>query len=472
VDLVIKNGTIVTASDIYQADIGVEGEKIVLMGHGLSGQEVIDATGCYVFPGFVDAHVHLSLVVGDMVSSDDFTTGTIAAACGGTTTVLDFVTPEPGQSLPEATIARRREADGQVAIDYGLHLTAIDAAPQTLQALPELAAQGYTSLKLYTTYAMRLDDDQLLRLLAVARECQLLPLVHTENHAAIAYLQARFLAEGKTGPRYHPLSRPPVVEAEAADRVLTLAGLTGTPVCIAHLTCRETLAAVARARSRGQAVYAEVCPQHLLLSIDAYDRPGFEGARFVLSPPLRPRSHWQPLWQALADGGLQAVSTDHCPWTLEQKRRGCDDFTQIPNGVPGIETRVPLLYSEGVGKGRLSLNRFVEVCATGPARLFGLYPQKGTIAVGSDADLVLWDPNKEHTLTQENLHMNVDYSPYEAITVKGYPILVLLRGQVIVRDNEFVGQVGAGRFLKRTPRLDIFAPDDPPMDRRCHQEVL
>ncbi len=449
-DLVIKNGTIVTALDIYQADIGVEGEKIALIGHGLSGREVVDATGYYVLPGFVDAHVHLSLPVGDMVSSDDFTTGTIAAACGGTTTVLDFITPEPGQSLREATVARRKEADGQVAIDYGLHLTAIDAMPETLEALPELAAQGYTSLKLYTTYDMRLDDDQFLCLLAAALECELLPLVHTENHAAIEYLKARLLAAGKTEPRYHPLSRPPVVEAEAANRVLALAGLTGTPICIAHLTCRETLAAVESARARGQAVYAEVCPQHLLLSIDDYDRPGFEGAKFVLSPPLRDRSHWQPLWQALANGGLQAVSTDHCPWTFaEQKQRGRDDFTQIPNGAPGIETRVPLIYSEGVGKGRLSLNRFVEVCATGPARLFGLYPQKGTIAVGSDADLVLWDRNKEYQLTKENLHMNVDYSPYEDITVKGYPALVLQRGKVIVEDNEFVGEVGAGQFLKR-----------------------
>ncbi len=449
VDLVIKNGTIVTAADVYQADIGVEGERIASIGHDLAGQEVVDATGYYVFPGFVDAHVHLSLPVGDVVSSDDFTTGTIAAACGGTTTILDFITPQPGQSLQEATIARRGEADGRVAIDYGLHLTAVDATPETLEALPELAAQGYTSLKLYTTYDMRLDDEQFLRLLAAARECGLLPLVHTENHAAIEYLKAGLLAAGKTGPRYHPLSRPPVVEAEAANRVLTLAGLTGTPVCIAHLTCRETLAAIEAARARGQAVYAEVCPQHLLLSVDDYDRPGFEGAKFVLSPPLRDRSHQQPLWRALANGGLQAVSTDHCPWTFEQKQRGRDDFTQIPNGAPGVETRVPLIYSEGVGKGRLSLNRFVEVCATGPARLFGLYPQKGTIAVGSDADLVLWDPEKEHRLTQESLHMNVDYSLYEDITVRGYPVLVMQRGRVIVRDNEFVGSVGAGRFLRR-----------------------
>jgi dihydropyrimidinase len=459
-DLVVKNGTIVTASDIYQADIGVEGEKVALVGHGLSGREVVDATGHYVFPGFVDAHVHLSLPVGGIVSSDDFITGTIAAACGGTTTVLDFITPLPGQSLRKATAARRQEADGQVAIDYGLHLTAIDASPETLAALPGLAAQGYTSLKLYTTYDMRLNDDQFLRLLAAARECGLLPLVHTENHAAVEYLKAKFQAEGRTEPRYHPLSRPPVVEAEAANRVLTLASLTGTPVCIAHLTCRETLATVEWARARGQAVYAEVCPQHLLLSIDDYDRPGFEGAKFVLSPPLRDRSHWQPLWQALANGGLQAVSSDHCPWTWEQKQLGRDDFTQIPSGAPGIETRVPLIYGEGVGKGRLSLNRFVEVCATGPARLFGLFPQKGTVAVGSDADLVLWDPNKEHQLTAENLHTGVDYSPYEDITVRGYPTLVLQRGKVIVRNNEFVGEVGAGRFLKRNP-IRLWPPTGP-----------
>ena len=454
-DLVIKNGTIVTASDIYQADIGVKDGRIALIGRGLEGQRTLDAAGQYVFPGFVDVHVHLQMTIGDITSTDDFATGTIAAACGGTTTIIDFVDPKPGQSLHEAVSDRRAEADGKVAVDYSLHLTATNAAPETLAELPELAEAGYTSLKLYTTYpALMVDDGQMLRLLAAAKECGILPLIHTENHQAIEYLKAKLLAEGKTAPRYHPRSRPPLVEAEAANRVLALAGLVDCPVYIVHVTCRETLLAIERARERGQRVFAEVTPNHLLLSEDDYDRPGFEGAKFVLSPPLRDRRNWEHLWRALAEGGLQTVATDHCPWTFaEQKQRGRDDFTKIPNGAPGIETRIPLLFSEGVGKGRLSLNRFVEVCATAPAKLFGLYPRKGTIAVGSDADLVIFDPHKEVTLSYKTLHQNVDYCPFEGWKVRGYPTTVVSRGRIVVRDGEFVGQVGAGEFIPRKPVL-------------------
>ena len=449
----IQNGLIVTAADTYKADILIEGDTIVAIGQGLQAETVINAEGKYVFPGFIDPHVHMALPVGDLVSSDDFATGTIAAACGGTTTIIDFVTPERGQSLVEAVELRRAEADGRVAVDYSLHLTAVDASPRTLAEIAELAAEGYTSLKLYTTYpALMVDDGQMLRLLATARQHNILPIVHTENHHIIEYLKAELLAAGKRAPRYHPLSRPPRAEAEAANRVLALAATVGCPLYIVHLTCRETLEVVERARAAGQEVYAEVCTQHLLLSQDDYERPGFEGAKYVLSPPLRDRANWEPLWRALAEGRLQTVATDHCPWNfVGQKDQGRDDFTQIPNGAPGVETRVPLLYSEGVGRGRLPLNRFVEACATAPARLFGLYPRKGTIAVGSDADLVIYDPEREMRLSPANLHMNVDYSPYEAFTVQGYPAMTLLRGQVIARDNEFVGRVGGGEFLKRNP---------------------
>jgi dihydropyrimidinase len=446
----IQNGIIVTAADTYKADILIEGGVIVAIGQGLQAESVINAADKVVFPGFVDPHVHMALPVGDLVSSDDFTTGTIAAACGGTTTIIDFITPERGQSLVEAAELRRAEADGQVAVDYSLHLTAVDASPRTLAEIAKLATEGYTSLKLYTTYpAVMVDDGQMLRLLDAACQHHILPIVHTENHHIIEYLKARFLAAGKTAPRYHPLSRPPLAEAEAANRVLALAAIVGCPLYIVHLTCRETLDVVERARAAGQGVYAEVCTQHLLLSQDDYERPGFEGAKYVLSPPLRDKANWEPLWRALAEGRLQTVATDHCPWNfVGQKDRGRDDFTQIPNGASGVETRVPLLYSEGVGKGRLSLNRFVEACATAPARLFGLYPRKGTIAVGSDADLVIYDPEREMLLSRANLHMNVDYSPYEEFTVEGYPAMTLLRGRVIARDNEFVGQVGGGEFLK------------------------
>ncbi len=452
-DCVVKNGTVVTAESVVVTDIGIEDEKIAAIGQGLKGDKVIDVSGQYVFPGFVDAHVHLQMTIGDITSSDDFTTGTIAAACGGTTTVIDFTSNYRGDDLSEGAAARRAEADGRVAVDYTLHLTLADATEKTLEQLPALAKAGYASAKLYTTYeGLRLQDGELLRLLAATRDCGILPMVHTENHDAIAYLTAQLLSQGNTSPRYHPLSRPPLVEAEAANRVAVLAQLVNAPVYIAHLTCRETLEAVQAARRRGQQIYAETCPQYLFLCQDDYERPGFEAAKFVLSPPLRDKANWDVLWQALADGRLQAVSTDHCPWYYEtHKVRARDSFAMIPNGAPGIETRVPLLFSEGVGKGRLSLQQFVNVCASGPARLFGLYPRKGTIAVGSDADLVIYDSDEEVTLSYKTLHQRVDYCPFEGHTVRGYPRLVLLRGQVIVDNGDFVGRVGYGQFIAGQP---------------------
>jgi dihydropyrimidinase len=460
-DLVIKNGTIVTATETYQADIGIEDDVIALIGQGLEGNEVVDANDRYVMPGGVDVHVHLQMTIGDgsaglaeaITSSDDFTTGTIAAACGGTTTIIDFITPKPGQSLHQAVAERRAQADGRVAIDYGLHLTATNARTETLAEVKELAADGYTSLKLYTTYpALMVSDDEMLDLMAVAATCGVLPIVHAENHWVIEYLMRKLLAEGKTEPRYHPRSRPPLAEAEAVNRVIALARLTKCPVYLAHLTCRESLEIVRKYRAQGQRVYGEVCTQHLILSEDEYERPGFEAAKYVLSPPLRDKSNWEPLWNALATGTLQAISTDHCPWMFAtHKQRGRDNFTQIPNGAPGIETRLPLIHHFGVNQGRLLMNKFVALVSTAPARLFGLWPRKGTIAVGSDADLVIFDPRKERTLTTENLHMNVDYSPYEHITVRGYPVMTIARGKVIVKDDEFVGQVGAGEFLERKP---------------------
>ncbi|MBC7260778.1 MAG: dihydropyrimidinase [Chloroflexi bacterium] len=450
-DCVIKNGTIVTAEHVVKADIGIQGEKIAAIEPGLEGETIIDASGQYVFPGFIDPHVHLLMAIGNLVSSDDFTTGTIAAACGGTTTVIDFTENYRGDDLLEGTLKRRAQADGKVAVDYSLHLTLADATERTLAQLPLLAKEGYASAKLYTTYeGLWLQDAEILRLLAATRDCGILPMIHTENNDAIAYLTAELLRKGKTAPKYHPMSRPPLVEAEAANRVTVLAQLVDAPLYIAHLTCHETLDRVQAARQRKQQVYAETCPQYLLLSQEDYERPGFEGAKFVLSPPLRDKSNWDVLWSALANGELQVVSTDHCPWYYEtQKVLGRDSFAKIPNGAPGIETRVPLLFSEGVGKGRLSLQRFVEVCATAPARLFGLYPRKGTVAVGSDADLVIYDPGKKVTLSYKTLHQRADYCPYEGHVVRGYPRTVLLRGQVIVEDGQFVGRAGQGQFIPR-----------------------
>ncbi len=452
-DYVVKNGTVVTAAGVMRADVGIEGEQITAIAQRLQGNRLIDATGHYVFPGFVDAHVHLQMAVGNIMTGDDFASGTIAAACGGTTTVIDFTSNVRGDDLLKYTTARRTEADGHTAVDYSLHLTLADASERTLAQLPILAESGYASAKLYTTYEpIRLADGEILQLLAATRDCGIMPMVHTENHDAIAYLTAELLRQGKAAPSFHPLSRPPLVEAEAANRVTVLAQLVDAPLYIAHLTCRETLDVVLTARQRGQRVFAETCPQYLFLSEEDYERPGFEGAKFVLSPPLRNKANWDILWQGLATNQLQAVSTDHCPWYFEtQKTLGRGSFAQIPNGAPGIETRVPLIFSEGVGKGRLSLERFVEVCATAPARLHGLYPRKGTIAVGTDADLVIYDPNREVTLSHNTLHQQVDYCPYEGQLVRGYPRTVLLRGQVIVQDGEFVGQKGFGRFVPGKP---------------------
>jgi len=448
-DCVIRNGTVVTEAECVVADVGIAGEKIAAIGTALHAEQSVDATGQYVFPGFVDAHVHLQMTIGDITSADDFSTGTLAAACGGTTTVMDFSSNYRGDDLRAGADARRAQADGRVAVDYTLHLTLPDAAPATLTHLARLASEGYASAKLYTTYpGLRLEDDEMLRLLDATSACGILPMVHTENHAAIAYLTERLLSQGKTAPRYHPESRPPLVEAEAAQRVAMLAQMVGAPWYIAHVTCRETLEAVRAARQRGQSVYAETCPHYLLLSEEDCRRPDFEGAKFVLSPPLRDSANWDVLWQALASGEVQTVSTDHCPWHFEtQKVRGRDSFAQIPNGAPGIETRVPLLFSAGVGAGRLTLQQFVRVCATEPARLFGVYPRKGTIAVGSDADLVIFDPHRQVTLSARALHQSVDYNPYEGRIVRGYPRTVFLRGKMIVDHGEFVGRIGQGQFI-------------------------
>lgn len=449
-DKVIKNGIIVTASDTFEADIGIENGKIAAVGKNLDAPVKIKADGCYIFPGFIDVHVHLQMPAGDIVSADDFFTGTVAAACGGTTTILDFAEAHGSQTLSQAVEERRRQADGQVVIDYSLHLTGNRADDNFLQELAELAEQGYTSLKIYTTYpGLMVEDGQILKLLEACKEAGILPIVHAENHHIIEYMKTQLLKEGKTSPRYHPVSRPCLAEAEAAQRVLALSALVGVPVYFVHLSCAETMEAVRLARRRGQKVFVEVTPHHLFLSEEEYLKPGLEGAMFVLSPPLRSRNHLEALWEALGNGEIQTVATDHCPWTRKQKERGLENFTLIPNGAPGVETRIPLLFSFGVRTRKLSLNRLVEVCSTMPAKLFGLYPRKGAIVPGADADLVIFDPEKEITLSWQNLHHNVDHCPYEGWKLKGYPRLVLLRGEVIAEEGKFIGERGQGLFLPR-----------------------
>jgi dihydropyrimidinase len=451
-DLAIVNGTLVTAEATARADLGITDGQIASVSTGLTARETIDATGMLVIPGAVDEHVHLQMPVGDFTSSDDFYTGTVAAACGGTTTVIDFVEPEPDQPLLEALTARRAEADGKVAVDYGLHMTLRQPDDSTLDQIPDTIGAGSSSFKLYMAYeGIRLNDGGLFRALTALQKVGGRVLVHAENHYAIAYLTAQALAEGRTGPENHPLTRPVLMEAEAINRLLAIAGVTGTPVVLAHLSCALGLEAVRAARARGQTVWVETCPQYLLLDEREYRRPGFEGAKFVMAPPPRTEADRAALWAGLASGEVNMVATDHCPFFYEtQKTRGREDFTRIPGGAPGIETRLTLTYTHGVRTGILSLERWVEVCCTEPARRFGL-PGKGTLAVGADADVVIFDPDREVTLAAETLNQNVDYCPYEGWQVRGYPMIVLSKGKVVVRNGDFVGTTGDGRFLHTEP---------------------
>jgi dihydropyrimidinase len=402
-----------------------------------------------VLPGAVDEHVHLQMPVGEFTSSDDFATGTVAAACGGTTTVIDFAEPKPGQPLLQALAERCAEAENRVVVDYGLHMTLSQADDKTLAQVPASIKAGAASFKLYMAYeGLRLDDGGLLRALAALRKHGGRALVHAENHHAIVHLTAQTLAEGGTGPENHPLTRPDVMEAEAIHRLLALAHVTGMPLVLAHLSCALGLEEVRAARARGQTVWIETCPQYLLLDEQEYRRPGFEGAKFVMAPPLRTEADRTALWNGLSSGEVNTVATDHCPFFYgTQKTRGRQDFSRIPGGAPGIETRLPLLYTHGVRTGRLTLERWVEVCCTEPARRFGLAPRKGTLATGADADVIIFDPKRRVTLSVDSLHQNVDYCPYEGWEVQGYPVTVLSRGEVIVRDGEFVGATGRGQFL-------------------------
>jgi dihydropyrimidinase len=451
-DLAITNGTLVTAEATARADLGIAKGQIAAVGMGLTARKTIEAAGMLIVPGAVDEHVHLQMPVGDFSSSDDFYSGTVAAACGGTTTVIDFVEPEPDQQLLAALAARRDEAEDKVAIDYGLHMTLRQADDTTLAQIPETIGAGSSSFKLYMAYeGIRLNDGGFFRALTALQEEGGRVLVHAENHHAIAYLAAQALAEGRTGPENHPLTRPALMEAEAIHRLLAIAGVTGSQVVLAHLSCALGLEEVRAARARGQTVWVETCPQYLLLDEREYRRPGFEGAKFVMAPPPRTEADRAALWAGLVAGEVNMVATDHCPFFYEtQKTRGREDFTRIPGGAPGIETRLTLTYSHGVRTGILSLERWVEVCCTEPARRFGLQG-KGTLSVGADADVVIFDPERQVTLAAETLHQNVDYCPYEGWQVRGYPMTVLSKGKVIVRNGNFVGAAGHGKFLHTEP---------------------
>ncbi len=450
---VITGGTVVTAADTFKAEVVIDDGKIAkLTTHfGGTADETIDATGKYVFPGGIDAHTHLDMPFGGTVSSDDFETGTIAAAHGGTTTLIDFAIQQKGGSLRQALDAWHGKAEGKAAIDYGFHMIATDVPPPAIEEMGALVREGVTSFKLFMAYpgVLLLDDQSIFRAMLRAGELGALICMHAETGLPIDILVQRAVAAGKRAPIYHALTRPEAAEATGTERALALAEMAGVPVYIVHLSAQRALERVMEARDRGQPAYAETCPQYLFCSEDDLARDGFEGAKFVCTPPLRPKHHHEHLWRGLRNYDLQVVSTDHCPFCMkEQKELGKDDFSKIPNGMPGVETRLYLLW-DGVRAGKISLNRFVEITSAAPAKIFGLYPRKGTIALGADADLVVWDPDKRHTLSVKTLHMRVDYSPFEGREMVGAPTHVLQRGRVLVKDGKFLGRPGQGQFLRR-----------------------
>jgi len=450
----IRNGRIVTAVDDYNADILIEGGVVTLIGAKLDieADTVIDARGRLVIPGGIDPHTHMELPFGGTSASDDFQTGTIAAAHGGTTTIIDFAVQSKGQALAAAVDVWHGKASGKAAIDYGFHLICTDLPDQRLPEMKSLVREGISSFKLFMAYpgVFLVDDGTIFKAMTVASEAGGLICMHAENGVVIDVLVKKALAEGKTAPKYHALTRPTKAEGEGAGRAIALAEMAGAPVYIVHLSCNDALKKVVEARDAGLPAYAETCPQYLFLDYTDYEKPGFEGAKYVMTPPLRPKENQAHLWRGLQSNDLQVVSTDHCPFCFkEQKELGRDDFSKIPNGGPGVEHRMSLIYNGGVAGGKISVNRFVEVTSTSAAKIFGLFPKKGTIAVGSDADIVIFDPDEEMTISVKNHHMNVDYSAYEGFKVRGVTKTVLSRGKVVIDEGKFVGKAGDGQFLKR-----------------------
>ncbi|MDP6490340.1 MAG: dihydropyrimidinase [Kiritimatiellia bacterium] len=455
--LLIQNGEIVTDAGRQVADVHCEDEQITRIGRDLAvppGTTVIDATGKYVFPGFVDPHVHVYLPFAGTQTRDTYETASRAALLGGTTCFIDFVNPERDQEPLECLETWNARSRGKSACDFTYHMTVSRFDAGIESQLREVVARGITSFKIYLAYKgiVGLENSELEPVLRLARELGVIVPTHCENAEMIDQRQRELIAEGKTGPEWHYWSRPPVVEADGVRRLMMCAERTGAHVYVVHTTCREALAEAEAGRQRGVDVHVETCIQHLLLDKSYAERPGFEGAKYVMSPPLRDKADQDALWAGLREGRVNTVATDHAPTNFEgQKSMGKGDFTKIPGGVPGIEHRVPLLFSRGVGQNRLSLEQFVRIASTEPARLFGLYPRKGTIAIGSDADLVVFDPDRETTLSAKTHAMNVDYNAYEGWTVKGWPKTVTVRGQLAVHDGEFVGEMGRGEFIAREP---------------------
>jgi dihydropyrimidinase len=453
----ITNGTIVTAEGSSRADVLIDGETIAAIGADMAGQgmavdETIDALGKYVIPGAIDVHTHMELPFGGTFAKDTFETGTRAAAFGGTTTIVDFAVQSKGKSLREGLDAWHAKAEGNAVADYGFHMIMSDVTNDSLREMDQLVAEGVPDFKLFTAYpgVFYSDDGAIFRAMQRTRENGGLIMMHAENGMAIDVVAAQYADEGKTDPLYHGVVRYPIFEGEATNRVIRLAEAAGVPVYIVHLSARDALDVVRAARDRGAMAFAETCPQYLFLSLDDLGH-GFNGAKFVCSPPLRTKDHWPELWSGLIKDDLQVVSTDHCPFDFHgQKDMGKGDFRKIPNGLPGVEDRVDLLHDGGVVGSKLTRERWVELISTAPARLFGMYPKKGAVAIGSDADLVVYDPNRKRRISAKTHHMAVDYSCYEGREVQGASDVVLSRGSVIVRDGKFTGRKGQGRFIKRS----------------------
>ena len=464
---IVRGGTVVTAGDTFQADVLIENETIALIGRDLEaeGATLLDASGKLLLPGGIDVHTHLELPFGGTLSSDDFYTGHRAAAFGATTTHIDFVIQPKGGSLREGVRTWHAKADHKAAIDFGFHIAITDLRDDVMAEIPSMLDEGITTIKLFMAYKelYQIDDTTLFRTLQIAAENGMLVMVHAENGDVIAELTRQLLAEGKTAPKYHATSRPAMAEAEATGRAVALAGIANAPLYVVHMTCAEAIEQLTLGRAKGFPVMGETCTQYLFVFEEDLAKPGFEGAKYVCSPPVRKPKDAPVLWKALADNTLQAISTDHCPFWYEGgvgdriagKELGKASFDKIPNGMPGLEDRMAVMWHHGVNGGHYSPNRFVEITSTNPAKIFGLYPRKGAITIGSDADIVIWDPEQEHTIRAATQHQNTDYNVYEGMTVRGWPSQVLLRGKLIVDGDKWLGKQGSGKFQRRAPFAEI-----------------
>ena len=467
-DMVVKNGLVVIpyVGQIHM-DIGVRDGRIAALAADLpAGRREIDASGLLILPGGIDAHCHLDQPTGDeSVMADDFVSGTRSAACGGTTTVMPFAAQMKGQSLRETVADYHRRADGKAFVDYAFHLIVTDPTPQVLgQELPALIRDGYTSFKIYMTYdALKLSDRQILDVLALAKSERALVMIHAENADCIGWLTEKLERAGDGAPRFHATARPQIAEREATHRAIALAELAETPILIVHVSGQEAIEQIRWARSRGLRIYAETCPQYLFLTADDLAAPGFHGAKCVCSPPPRDRASQAAVWDGLGDGLFQVFSSDHAPFRYDDPKgkmvaKATSSFACIPNGIPGLETRLPLLFSAGVNEGRIDLCQFVALTATNAAKMYGLYPRKGSIAIGADADLAVWDPGREVRIANDLLHHNVDYTPYEGMRVRGWPVTTISRGEIVWAEGAFAATSGRGEFLRCDYPQSVPAP--------------